>query len=149
GAGYGGLIRNEDGYVILAYIGCSKTNSVIIQELNAIYYGLKGAARVGATKLLVASDSMRPVNIINGEEAPPWYGRNLAAVILLLSKDFGHFSIKHHFRETNRATDYLAGLGCATDFCSRVDGEAFHDDLYSCSLQSPAYVPTGILLEEP
>ncbi|KAF5185168.1 hypothetical protein FRX31_025246 [Thalictrum thalictroides] len=55
GTGYGGLIRNEDGYVLLAYIGCSKTNSVIIQELNVIYYGLKEVVQIGATNLLVAS----------------------------------------------------------------------------------------------
>ncbi|KAF5187699.1 Perakine reductase [Thalictrum thalictroides] len=43
GVGYGGLIRDKDGHVLLAYLGNSHSKSVIMQELYAIRYGMKGS----------------------------------------------------------------------------------------------------------
>ncbi|KAF5198041.1 hypothetical protein FRX31_012372, partial [Thalictrum thalictroides] len=76
GAGFGGLIRNNAGNALLAYIGKSNCRSVIMQELYSIMFGMKGAATTGIQKLDVATDSLRAAHIVKNIEAPPWYARD-------------------------------------------------------------------------
>ncbi|KAF5206946.1 hypothetical protein FRX31_003469 [Thalictrum thalictroides] len=73
--------------------------------------GVKGALILHLESIEVSTDSLRAARIINGMEAPPWYGKDLAAAIQASSKGSKQFAIKHNFRECNRAVDHLAGLG--------------------------------------
>ncbi|KAF5184175.1 hypothetical protein FRX31_026238 [Thalictrum thalictroides] len=56
--GIWGVARDENGNVLLAYVGAGKEKSVLVQELKAILEGLRGCIILDKTKVLVAADSI-------------------------------------------------------------------------------------------
>ncbi|KAF9597881.1 hypothetical protein IFM89_022093 [Coptis chinensis] len=111
--GIGGIIRDSNGEVQLAFTGSGGLRSVLFQELKAILCGLKGSLKIQSSRIQVASDSLRAVNILKGKESPPWQCAKVTAAIKKLLREFVSVSFVHVFRETNRAADHLASL--ATD----------------------------------
>ncbi|KAF5201708.1 hypothetical protein FRX31_008705, partial [Thalictrum thalictroides] len=60
--------RNNEGVTILAYNGGSPSDSVLLQELDAIGYGLQGVDLLGVRNVEVATDSLKAQRIITGQE---------------------------------------------------------------------------------
>ncbi|KAF5180337.1 hypothetical protein FRX31_030076, partial [Thalictrum thalictroides] len=83
--------------------------SVLFKELQAIAIGLASAEDLRLQKVKIGSDSLRAVKAINKLEEPPWYCRDLVAEIQWRVHKFTSVEFNHVFRESNRATDYLAG----------------------------------------
>ncbi|KAF9590903.1 hypothetical protein IFM89_000159 [Coptis chinensis] len=65
GVGYGGIIRNNNGDTIVAYVGSSLNKSVIFQELSTIHQGLSTCLQLNIVKVTVASDSLQSIQAIN------------------------------------------------------------------------------------
>ncbi|KAF5198561.1 hypothetical protein FRX31_011851, partial [Thalictrum thalictroides] len=78
---WGGVVRDDNSNVLLAYMGAGKERSVLVQELKAILVGLRGCRILGKTKVLVAADSLLAVQILQNKLKPPWYCSNLVGEI--------------------------------------------------------------------
>ncbi|KAF9598545.1 hypothetical protein IFM89_028077 [Coptis chinensis] len=70
-SGSGGVIRDHNGDVVLAYSGSGGMRSVLFQELKAILQGLNGCLSCQITRISVASDSLRAIMILIGREEAP------------------------------------------------------------------------------
>ncbi|KAF9615558.1 hypothetical protein IFM89_024414 [Coptis chinensis] len=115
GSRSGGIIRNNNGDTIVAYVGSSLNNFVIFQELYAIHQCLLMCLQLNTLKVTVASDSLRAIQAINKIEAPPWQMVDMVVSIQKLSLNFVFVEFKHAFREINRAVDHLASLADPRD----------------------------------
>ncbi|KAF5202092.1 Ribonuclease h-like superfamily protein [Thalictrum thalictroides] len=134
GSGFGGLLRDSEGQVVCAYSGRGFSSSVYQQELNAVHKGIQLAKDQGFTKIEVASDSLGVIRTMNKMEEPPWDCQDQVREIRELAAWFEEIRFYHAFRETNRAADYLAGIG--------VEAESF-----ICFI-APFPVELCIILEE-
>ncbi|KAF9603258.1 hypothetical protein IFM89_034591 [Coptis chinensis] len=105
---FGSIARKEDGTVHFAYMGSNSKRFIIQQELMAIDVGLDGCLKHGITKVLVYSDSMNVVSIVNGLITPPWYCQNIVLFIGNKRTKLSYSSVNHCYMETNRAADLLA-----------------------------------------
>ncbi|KAF9623901.1 hypothetical protein IFM89_006247 [Coptis chinensis] len=63
--GFGGMLLDSNGEVRLAYSGCNGPRSVLYQELHGIKYELIGSLHLSNTKVMVASDSLNAIQILN------------------------------------------------------------------------------------
>ncbi|KAF9594811.1 hypothetical protein IFM89_034794 [Coptis chinensis] len=113
GCGIGGTIRDSNGEVLLIFTSFGGIRSVLFKELKAILCGLKGSLKIQISRIQVASDSIRVLNILKGKESPPWQCVEVTTTIKKLLREFVSVSFVHVFRETNCAADHLASL--ATD----------------------------------
>ena len=110
--GGGSVIRSEEGHIILAhadYYG-DKTNT--IAEAKALLQGLQLCRARNIHKVDTEVDSMVIANVIQKKTAVPWAIAYEIRIINDLLTNFD-FSIRHIFREANRAADFLANLGCS------------------------------------
>jgi len=65
--GYGGLLRNDEGFYLSGFSGYIPNSSDIMYvELYAIFHGLLLTKDMGITNLVCYSDSLHYVNIIKG-----------------------------------------------------------------------------------
>ncbi|KAF5207966.1 hypothetical protein FRX31_002445, partial [Thalictrum thalictroides] len=115
GSGFGGLLRTSEGHVVCAYSGKGLSSSVYQQELNAVHKGIQLAKDQGFSKIEIASDSLGVIRTINRMEDPPWDCQDQVREIREIAVWFEEIRFYHAFRETNRTTDYLAGIGVEAD----------------------------------
>ncbi|KAF9590629.1 hypothetical protein IFM89_035947 [Coptis chinensis] len=106
----GGIVRDSDGKVLLAYTGAGGCRSVLYQELKAIWAGLQGCKAIQQLKVEVASDLLRAVKIIRHQEIVPWHCANITAAIDQLIRQFVSVNVIHVHWEANRVADHLASL---------------------------------------
>ncbi|OIT07102.1 hypothetical protein A4A49_24098 [Nicotiana attenuata] len=109
-SGGGGIIRDHRGHMILAfadYFGLCSNN---VAEAMAILQGLCICIDRGFLKIIVESDSLMLVNIINNKVRPPWQIHSIMAQIGQLIQK-GSFLFVHIFREGNVIADQMASLG--------------------------------------
>ncbi|KAF9608326.1 hypothetical protein IFM89_009016 [Coptis chinensis] len=110
GCRIGGIVRDSNGKVLLAYTRAGGCRSVLSQELKAILAGLQGCKAIQQLKVEVASDSLRAVKIIRHQEIVPWHCANITAAIDQLIRQFVSVNVIHVHREANRVADHLALL---------------------------------------
>lgn len=72
-----GLIRNNEGTVLLMFTGNGGDNSILSQELHGILAGLEGSLLLGKDKAVLSCDSSHAIAIANGLLSRPW---NLARI---------------------------------------------------------------------
>ncbi|KAF9625368.1 hypothetical protein IFM89_022150, partial [Coptis chinensis] len=70
--GYGGMARNEQGHVIFAFSGGGDVHSILFQELKAIQIGISLCIELGNRRIIVASDSLRAIQILKDIDTSPW-----------------------------------------------------------------------------
>lgn len=80
-AGEGGIIRDHHGHMILAFAGYFGICSNNVAEAMAILQGLRICIDRGFLKIIVESDSVMLVNIINKKVRPPWQIHSIMAQI--------------------------------------------------------------------
>jgi len=114
-AGFGGLIRNNDGYCVTGFSGFIPDSAdILLAELTAIYHGLTIAKDLGFAVVACYSDSLLAINTV--KEASSKY--HVYAVLIheikiLLSQP--NVSLHHTLREGNQCADFLAKLGATSD----------------------------------
>lgn len=106
--GYGGVLRDCIGKPILCFNGREGGGAVLEQELRAAEAGTGIAISQKFQKVLVASDSLQTINILKGSTREPWQLRNMVQRIRNNCNSFEKCRLKHIFRESNSAANWLA-----------------------------------------
>ncbi len=108
-AGYGSVVRDTDGEVLLERQGALGVTTNNVAEYTGLIEGLRAAAELGATEVDVRMDSKLVVEQMSGR----WQIKNaglrpLAAEAAQLVSRFARVSFEWIPRERNRAADALA-----------------------------------------
>lgn len=93
-------------------------------ELHAILVGLDFEAGLvalmkGFSRVIVESDSMVAVNLINDGCPSTHPAHNLVEDIRIALRHLGSFFVVHTLREDNQAADSFAKFGLSLDYCSK------------------------------
>ena len=118
-AGYGGLLRNHDGYYLSGFSGYIHNSfDILYAELFTIYQGLLLAKEKNVADLVCYSDSMRCINLIKG---PAMKFHNYVVLIQDIKELFVHVNVTicHILREGNQCANFLAKLKASSyiDYC--------------------------------
>ncbi|RZC47008.1 hypothetical protein C5167_039973 [Papaver somniferum] len=97
GAGFGAILRDENGSPIGAVKGGSTLIAITLHEMQGVEAGLKLARIKGCINISLRSDSKTP-----------WTSHHTWESIRRERANFQGFKAIHTFRETNRAADLLA-----------------------------------------
>ena len=81
-AGVGGVIRNEDGIIILHYSGPAGVCTLNKAELLTLLIGLREASRLHPQLLLVEGYSSCVIQWANRSSSPLWYMANIIEEVL-------------------------------------------------------------------
>ncbi|MFH1830133.1 MAG: ribonuclease HI family protein [Pseudomonadota bacterium] len=110
-AGAGAILTDEDGRVIVEvcrYLGEMTNNQA---EYRALLLAIEEAKRIGATNVVIFSDSELVVKQIKGDYRVKNEGiKPLHEKILKLLQEIGEYTIDHVLRENNKHADRLANL---------------------------------------
>lgn len=106
--GFGGLIRDDKGETIICYNGRGGMNQVLEQELRGMLEGVRLARDLKLKRIAIASDSKSVVEMVTEKCKGPWQLWNLVKELNKLSKEFDSIRIKHTYRESNGAADWIA-----------------------------------------
>lgn len=122
--GGGGLIRDHDGNVPIAFSHYYGPCYSLVAEAHAMLDGMRYAASKGIKIYSTESDSTLLVNIIKDEVKCPW--RLLPFINELRSLiQSQQTSVVHIFRESNSAADGLANLACTSKVVSTIYSNSF------------------------
>ncbi|OVA18802.1 Ribonuclease H domain [Macleaya cordata] len=127
-AGFGAIIRNEDGEVQAAAAGSSSPISVAVHELQGLEIGLRLAFLHGFHRIQVGVDSKQVIAYVQRLATPPWIAIPIMRSIWHMIRGLEEFSIQHVYRETNRAADHLASLYPSAVFVE-ITPSSFAEDL--------------------
>ncbi|XP_071921779.1 uncharacterized protein [Coffea arabica] len=108
--GAGGIIRDSRGRLILAFSVGFGTKTSMQAKAKAMLVGVRLCAQQGLTQVLVESDSLVLVRVLNDECKRPWSIDKELEHIRRAS--FSTLKVQHCFREANRIADILAKEGC-------------------------------------
>ncbi|XP_043696683.1 uncharacterized protein LOC122647324 [Telopea speciosissima] len=109
-AAYGGLIRDDTGAVILAYVGKGDDDSVLGMELLPILRGVTLCIQNDFRRVSIRFDSKLVVDILNGTICCPWSMQVLKGRISSLLEQLQRKEIRHVWREVNQPTDFIAAF---------------------------------------
>ena len=91
-AGIGGVIRNEEGTIILYYSGPAGVCSNYKVEILSLNIGLREASRYGNQHILIEGDSKCVILWTSQASSPPWFFANIIEEVLQNSKNLNLFS---------------------------------------------------------
>eukprot|EP00257_Ricinus_communis_P020519 XP_015579763.1 uncharacterized protein LOC8280347 isoform X1 [Ricinus communis] len=109
-AGFGGLLRDNEGNAICAFVSKAPLDDIFLVELWAIWRGLVLALGLGIKVIWVESDSMSAVKTINRVQSHSGKANRCLNHIWALLKKFEEYKVSHAWRETNKAADYLSKM---------------------------------------
>ena len=114
-SGFGGILRNSDGFFLSAFSGfITDSDDIMLAELSAIYHGLIIAQNSGFVELVCYSDSLVCINLINGHlEKYHVYVVLIQDIKELLQQR--NVTVCHTLREGNQCVDLLAKLRASSD----------------------------------
>jgi ribonuclease HI len=114
-AGYGGLLRNNNGEFILGFYGAAATPSILFAELMAVLKGLQLCWENGYRRIVCCSDSLHTVNLIrDGVSVHHRFANEVFSILQLIDKDW-NVVVEHTLREGNTYEDVLAKMGAQSD----------------------------------
>jgi ribonuclease HI len=114
-AGYGGLLRNNNGEFLWGFYGVAAIQSVLFAEIMAILHGLQFCWDSGYRKVICFSDSLQSVNLIrDGVSAHHRFANEIYSIRTLLAKDW-NVMINHTLREGNACADVMAKMGALSN----------------------------------
>ncbi|PNX95949.1 ribonuclease H [Trifolium pratense] len=110
-AGFGGLIRNDDGGWIIGYHGHIGFSNILHAELLALLFGLQLAWDKGLSNIICYSDSLNVVKLVTAPITPMHlYAAILQEVKNLMNRNWT-VQLRHTLREGNQSADFLAKMG--------------------------------------
>ncbi|GLJ54109.1 hypothetical protein SUGI_1158700 [Cryptomeria japonica] len=110
-SGYGAIIKNAEGDLILGTYGSLGWAINNEAEIHALIVGLSLCVKHGLSKIVIEGDSLIA---INGLIKLQFQNRRLCKWIscfTLLLNSIGVYEVMHTYREGNRVADFLANLG--------------------------------------
>ncbi|GAA0144869.1 reverse transcriptase [Lithospermum erythrorhizon] len=105
-AGYGGIIRDEQGGLVYAVGFQGLCSSSIQAEVDALLLCLRSSVQKGYSRLQIEVDSMLLVNMVTTQKAHWQLIHKVLQIAELLSSSGS--SLVHIFREKNLAADWIA-----------------------------------------
>ena len=99
-AGFGGLLRNDNGQWIFGFHGSVGISDNLLPELMVICMCLRLVWARGFRRVLCETDSTEAVRLVYASEVFHWYSAVVIEIKDWLSKDW-EVSIKHVLREAN------------------------------------------------
>ncbi|XP_043725708.1 uncharacterized protein LOC122672274 [Telopea speciosissima] len=109
-ASYGGIIRDDTGAAIMAFVGKGEDNSVLGMELFPILREVTLCIENGLHRVSFRSDSKLAEDILNGSVNYPWNMQVLKDRIISLLGQLQHKEIRHVWRELNQSADFVAAI---------------------------------------
>ncbi|XXG49570.1 hypothetical protein AAC387_Pa02g3723 [Persea americana] len=106
----GGVIRNENGLILLSYSGPAGFCSINKAELLALNIGMREASRLNPQWLLVEGDSACVFQWASNPSTVPWYMANIIEEMTHLSGEL-NISFSHIKCSANAKADNLAKEG--------------------------------------
>jgi ribonuclease HI len=114
-AGYGGLLRNNNGEFILGFYGAAATPSILFAELMAVLKGLQLCWENGYRRIVCCSDSLQTVNLIrDGVSVHHRFANKVFSIRQLIDKDW-NVVVEHTLRDGNTCADVLAKMGAQSN----------------------------------
>ncbi|XP_057844863.2 uncharacterized protein LOC131054375 [Cryptomeria japonica] len=104
----GGVIRDHLGNTVAAYADNLRNNTVTQAEGMALLWGLKMANSIEIKYLEIEGDSQIIVDYVKGNTSAVWRVEPILRDIRCLMVKMEDFSIRHIFKEGNRAVDSMA-----------------------------------------
>ncbi|OIS98250.1 hypothetical protein A4A49_62368 [Nicotiana attenuata] len=109
----GGIIRDHHGDLVMAFFDFYGICSNNFAEVKAVLQGIQMCCHHGLKNIVVESDSLLIINMINRKTKAHWQIIHELEQIWELTRT-GDFQFKHIFREGNKIADQLANLGEVT-----------------------------------
>ena len=105
------IIRDATGQLLTAAAFNLGVSSVVIAEATAFQQGLRIALQHNITHLQIEGDNLMVINSVKGLWSPPWQIAHLIWDIHALLSSFSSTTIRHIYREANKAADWVANVG--------------------------------------
>ncbi|OVA01154.1 Ribonuclease H domain [Macleaya cordata] len=115
-AGFGVIIRDDEGKVLAVDAGSLKPKSITVHELHGLEMGLRLAISSDFRSLQVGMDSTTVITYVQQSVVPPWATIPIMQSIRQMIRGLDYFQIQHIYHETNRAADHLASLYPSAEF---------------------------------
>ncbi|KAF7801954.1 ribonuclease H [Senna tora] len=115
-AGCGGIARNHQGNWIGGFHSLIGNCSVLDAELWGIYRGLMFAKKKGLQRVIIETDSMEAIDLIEKAITRRFSGNRLVGKIYELSTNLGCVIFNHCNREANNCADRLARNSLSFNF---------------------------------
>jgi ribonuclease HI len=110
-AGYGGLLRDNNGAFVLGFFGAATTPSILFAKLMAMLHGLQICWESGYRRISCFSDSLQAFNLIrDGVSAHHRFANEVFSICQLLDRNW-----ENTLREGNACADVLAKMGALSD----------------------------------
>lgn len=101
-ASAGVILRDSEGNLVEAHAYNLGQAPVFVAETTTLHHGITLALRNGITNLHIEGDNLLA---INGTRSPPWQIANIIKDTKVLLTALPSWSIRHIYREANRAAD--------------------------------------------
>lgn len=109
--GFGGILRDHVGSYIFGFFGHSGHTKILHAELLGLLHGLQACWEEGFRRVIVYSDSLLAVQLVNdGVQAHHHYANEVHPIQDLLANDW-YCSIRHTLREGNQYANFFAKRG--------------------------------------
>ncbi|XP_040996142.1 uncharacterized protein LOC121242329 [Juglans microcarpa x Juglans regia] len=105
-----GVVRNEFGKMVFMFAESIGSGSNNLAEVIALRRGLEHCKRLGLNNIIIEMDSLLVVNWVQDGRCSLWYLEDFWDDTMNMLAEM-NFSIKHIYREGNKAADFLAQLG--------------------------------------
>ncbi|CAL1380070.1 unnamed protein product [Linum trigynum] len=109
-AAAGGVLRDESGRILKAFVGNIGEPSITRVELEGIVHGLRMARNEGYRRVVIQTDSQTVVELIEGAEERHPHFLAVQSALRLLDRDW-QVRLVHVFHEGNYVADYLVSVG--------------------------------------
>ncbi|XP_042051501.1 uncharacterized protein LOC121796786 [Salvia splendens] len=112
-AGGGGVVRDQEGKIVVAFSTGLERNSGLEAEVGAVLAGVILAKR-HTSRLLIESDADRVVRWLSTDQLDP---AEVCSELRRIRKELQglEWRMSHIYREGNKAADFLAGIGVLTE----------------------------------
>ena len=107
----GGLIRDSSGDWVKVFSRKIGTSSCLLAELWALRDGLIMARDLHIEKIIINVDALEVINLLSHTKATNRLTQPVVDYCMNTLQAFQEVQLQHCFRETNRATNFLAKLG--------------------------------------